>query len=191
MRKVVPSELIYTLTMFGNFWRTRSATFGIFKLELVKILKKRYFSSVLGRARFYSTKPSWTAGPSAISSLHACPGSLADRASISSDRASYRPPCATCSSWPPRAAHAAPPPCAPPLSPLFVAITSKGEAKPHFSPPLSLLTLLLCRRSSPYRAARQVIDCLSVASSFSHRRLPSVSHQPSTRAALKPLCRRA
>jgi hypothetical protein len=39
-RKVVPSELIYPLAKFGNFWRTRSITFGIFEPELVEILKK-------------------------------------------------------------------------------------------------------------------------------------------------------
>jgi hypothetical protein len=38
--KVVPFELIYPLVKFGNFWRERSATFGIFKLELVEILEK-------------------------------------------------------------------------------------------------------------------------------------------------------
>jgi hypothetical protein len=37
--KVVPSKLIYPLEKFGNFWRKISATFGIFKLELVEILK--------------------------------------------------------------------------------------------------------------------------------------------------------
>jgi hypothetical protein len=31
IRKVVPSELIYPLAMFGNFWRTRSATSGNIK----------------------------------------------------------------------------------------------------------------------------------------------------------------
>jgi hypothetical protein len=43
IRKVVPSEFIYPMEKFGNFWRTRSTTFGIFKLELVEILKKEIF----------------------------------------------------------------------------------------------------------------------------------------------------
>jgi hypothetical protein len=35
--------LIYRMAKFGNFCRTRSATFGIFKLELVEILEKGIF----------------------------------------------------------------------------------------------------------------------------------------------------
>jgi hypothetical protein len=42
-RKVVPFELIYPLSKFGDLWRNRSATFGIFKLELVEILEKGIF----------------------------------------------------------------------------------------------------------------------------------------------------
>jgi hypothetical protein len=61
----------------------------------------------------------------------------------------------------------------------------------HRAPPLFLLTLLPCRHSSMHRATRQVTDCLSVTSSSLHRLSPSVSDQPSTRAVLKPLRRRA
>jgi hypothetical protein len=43
IRKVVHSKLIYLLAKFKNFWRKRRATFGIFKLELVEILKKEIF----------------------------------------------------------------------------------------------------------------------------------------------------
>jgi hypothetical protein len=42
-RKVVPFELIYPLAKSGNFCRTGSATFGIFKFELVEILERGIF----------------------------------------------------------------------------------------------------------------------------------------------------
>jgi hypothetical protein len=97
------------------------------------------------------------------------------------------PACAACYSRPPRAAHAAPPPLVPPLSPLSIALTSKGDAKPHFTPPLSLLALLPCCLSSAHHAARQVAECIGVASSFLHLRSLSVSDQSLTRAVLKCL----
>jgi hypothetical protein len=61
----------------------------------------------------------------------------------------------------------------------------------HRAPPLFLLALLPCRRSSMQCTARQVANCLSVESSSPHRRSPSASDQPSTRAVLKPLRQRA
>jgi hypothetical protein len=68
IRKVVPFELIYPMAKFGNFWRIISATFGIFKLELVEILEKWIFQFSLGLSPVlrYRPKPTRTAGPSAI-----------------------------------------------------------------------------------------------------------------------------
>jgi hypothetical protein len=68
IRKVVPFELIYPLEKFENFWRTRSETFGIFKLELVEILEKWIFQFGLGLSPVlqYRPKPTRTASPSAI-----------------------------------------------------------------------------------------------------------------------------
>jgi hypothetical protein len=68
IRKVVPFEFIYPLAKFGNFWRIKSATFGIFKLKLVEILEKWIFQFGLGLSLVlqYRPKPIRTAGPSAI-----------------------------------------------------------------------------------------------------------------------------
>jgi hypothetical protein len=116
----------------------------------------------------------------------------------------FRPCAPTVAVGPPPLPVSTAPPCpTPPRAPTAAAlILSALSAKPHLlsssardsaphhstflprhrTPPLSLLALLPCRRSFAHHTARQVADCLGIASSSPHRRSLSASDQLSTRS---------
>jgi hypothetical protein len=178
IRKVVPFEFIYPLAKFGNFWRIRSAIFGIFKFELVEILEKWTFQFGLGLSPVlqYQPKPTRTASPLAIFPCTRVPGCRSDRAAVGSDRANYscapchlpltastRRPCrsSTCAGF-----HR---PYPLPLSSVRSRVFSNRQHHRHLARPRSatdvvpLLPTAGCRRREPpRRASSRRSSCLSV-----------------------------